>query len=133
VDGYLYVLSDNLPAEALTYALDSTTQDSLPLTLKINPADGKIMWQVEKYGDLWVSGNDVYTFRQFSTAMDEASAVFSNNGVSARVKIYKLSRSDGSAIWEWFQPRMPRNVNVEGKTVAMLFSGELQVIHSIAL
>jgi PQQ-like domain len=132
-DGSIYILSDNLSTEALTYALDSTTHDSIPLTLKINPDDGRIIWQLEKYTGLWVSGNDVYVLREYSTAMDDAAAVFSKSTVSARIKVFKLSRGDGAVIWEWFQPRMPRSVSVLGKNVALFFPDELQIVHSIAL
>jgi hypothetical protein len=47
------------------------------------------------------------------------------------VKIYKLSRGKGEPMWEWFQTRRPRAVEVQGKKVALLFGDELQVVSSI--
>jgi hypothetical protein len=47
------------------------------------------------------------------------------------VKICKLSRGSGKPLWDWFQPRRPRAVEVQGKSVALLFGDELQIIRSI--
>ena len=131
-EGNLYVLSDNLHVETLTYATDASLRDSTPITMRINAADGKIHWQVEKYQDLWASGKDVYVLREAKNPADLETKVFDpGKAIEARVKIYKLSRGSGSPMWEWFQPRRPHAVEVQGKHVALLFGGELQVIRSI--
>ena len=132
-DGNLYVLSDNLKVEALSYASDASLRDTLPLTMKIGSADGKIAWQVEKYQDLWVSGKDVYVLRETKNAGDLENQVFDRSkAIEARIKIYKLSRGSGSPMWEWFQVRRPRAVEADQKHVALLFGDELQIIHSIS-
>ena len=131
-DGNLYVLSDNLHVETLTYVLDSSLRDTLPITMKIKVADGKIAWQREKYQDLWVSENDVYVLRETKNAADVETQVFDRSkAIEGRVKIYKLSRGNGNPMWEWFQTRIPRGVVADGKSVALLFGNELQVIRSI--
>ena len=131
-EGSLYVQSDNLSVETLTYVTDARLRDAVPITMRIAPADGKIRWQVEKYRDLWASGKDVYVLRETKFAGDLENQVFSaGRAIEARVKIYKLSRGNGSALWEWFQPRRPQAVEVQGKSVALLFGEELQVIRSI--
>ena len=131
-DGNLYVLSDNLHVETLTYVLDASLRDAVPLTMKIKAADGKIAWQREKYQDLWVSGKDVYVFRETKNAADIETQVFDRSkAIEGRVKIYKLSRGNGNPMWEWFQTRIPRAVVAERKSVALLFGDELQIIHSI--
>ena len=131
-NGDLYVLSDNLHVEALTFALDASLRDGVPITMKIGAADGKIAWQAEKYQNLWVSGKDVYVLRETKNGSDVETQVFDpGKAIEARVKIYKLSRGSGRPLWEWFQPRRPRAVEVDRKDVALLFGDELQVIHSI--
>jgi hypothetical protein len=131
-EGSLYVLSDNLHAETLTYVTDANLRGSASVAMRINPADGKIRWQAEGYQDLWASGTDVYALRE---AKDPGGAekpgTGSHKAKEALVKICKLSRGGGGALWEWFQPRRPQAVEVHGKNVALLFGDELQIIRSI--
>jgi hypothetical protein len=133
-DGNVYVQTHNLATESLTYIHDESFQAINPVTMKINPDDGKIVWQVEKYQDLWVSGSDVYVLRESRNPADVENQVFDPSKVpEARVKIYKLSRRNGESIWEWYQQRRPRAVHADRKNVGILFGDELQLIHSIAL
>ena len=134
VDGNLYVASENLPTDSLFYALDADSSMASPSVMKVSAADGKIMWQADKYQDVWVSGMDVYAYRKLENLADFQNIAFDRNKVAeARIKIYKLKRSDGKVSWEWFQSRRPRAVIADRKNVALLFSDELQVIHSISL
>src|SRR5439155_3670934 len=81
-EGNLYVLSDNLKVEALSYASDASLRDTLPLTMKIGSADGKIASQVEKYQNLWVSGKDDYVLRETKNAADIENQVFDRSKAS---------------------------------------------------
>jgi hypothetical protein len=102
--------------------------------MKVSAADGKIMWQADKYQDVWVSGMDLYAYRKLENLADFQNIAFDRNKVAeARIKIYKLKRADGKVSWEWFQSRRPRAVIADRKNVALLFGDELQVIHSISL
>ncbi len=133
-DGNLYVACDNLPADSLYYALDADSSLASPSVMKVSAPDGRILWQADKYQDVWVSGKDVYAFRELHNAADFQNAVFDRSKVvEARTKIYKLKRSDGKMMWKWFQPRRPRAVVADKKYVTLLFGDELQVIHSISL
>ena len=131
-DGGLYVLSANGNAASLTYVNDASLRDSVPLLMRVGAADGKIRWSQEKYEDVWVSGGDVYAFREGHNGADMENQVFDPaKAPEARVKIYKLSRGGGRPLWEWFQARRPHAVAADRKSVALLFSGELQIVHSI--
>lgn len=131
-EGNLYVQSDNLGVETLTYVSDASISASVPVTMQVNPADGKIRWQVDKFQDVWASGKDVYALREAKNPLGLPSALLdSRKVIETRVKIHKLSRGNGSTLWEWFQPRRPQAVEVQGKNVALLFGEELQVIRSI--
>ena len=131
-EGFLYVLSGNSHVESLTFAMDASIGDSVPITMRVNSADGKIAWQVEKYQDVWASGKDVYVLRESQNPHDIEEQAFNRDKViDPRVKLYKLSRRNGSPLWEWFQPRRPQAVEAHGKSVALLFGDELQIIKSI--
>ena len=133
-EGNLYVACDNLPADSLYFTLDADSSMASPSVMKVAAADGKILWQGDKYQDVWVSGKDVYAYRQLQNAADFQNAVFDRSKVpEGRTKIYKLTRSNGNVSWEWFQSRLPRTVISDHKYVALLFGDELQIIHSISL
>ncbi len=131
-EGFLYVLSGNARVESLSFAMDASLAGTVPLVMRVNSNDGKILWQVEKYQDVWASGKDVYALRESQNPHDIEEQVFNRDkAIGARVKLYKLSRKDGSPLWEWFQPRRPHAVEAQGKSVALLFAEELQIIRSI--
>ncbi len=132
-DGYLYVATDNLSVDALTYSVTEHTDPATASVMKIDAATGKVLWNAQKFQDVWASGKDVYAFREIINPNDATNRVFDAHSVpEARTKIYKLSRSSGQPIWDWYEPRRPRHVLAYQKSVALLFPSELQVIHSIA-
>lgn len=133
VNGGIYIASDNLPTESLYYAHDADSSLTNPSVMKVSAEDGKILWQADKFENVWTSGQEVYAYRQLHNAADFQNAVFDRSKVpEGRTKIYKLSRSTGKVRWEWYQSRLPRTVIPEHKNVALLFGDELQVIHSIS-
>jgi hypothetical protein len=124
----IYVVSANHSAESLKYSADATMQSIDPLVMKITP-EGKVAWTSEKMQDVWVSGTNVYGFRELKNPSDITARVFSpGSAPEARIKIFKLARNDGKPIWDWLQLRMPSTVLAHGKSVAMLYGDELQVI-----
>lgn len=133
-EGNLYVRTDNLSVDSLHYLITAETEVPTCTVLKVSAADGKILWDAPKFEDVWASGDHVYAYREARNPGDLENQVFDPGKVpEARVRFYKLSRSDGKPVWDWFQTRRPIHVVPAGKTMAILFRDELQVIHSIAL
>jgi len=132
-DGNVYVATANLSVDTLSYAITEHTDPATASVMKIDAATGKVLWNAQKYQDVWASGKDVYAFREIINPNDAMERVFDSRNVpEARTKIYKLSRGSGEPIWEWYQPRRPRHVIASHKDVALIFPTELQVIHSMA-
>lgn len=97
--------------------------------MKIDAKTGKILWKVEKYQDCFVAGGRVYATRETRNGDDMVNGVFDRSkAIECRWKIYRLSASNGEPQWEWFQTRRPLHIEAEGKTVALLFVDELQVL-----
>lgn len=131
--GGIYIASDNLPTESLYYAHDADSSLTNPSVMKVSAQDGKILWQADKFENVWASGQEVYAYRELHNAADFQNTVFDRSKVpEGRTKIYKLSPSTGKVRWEWFQNRLPRTVIPEQKNVALLFGDELQIIHSLS-
>jgi hypothetical protein len=132
-DGAVYAHSANLPAESLTYGA-SDFDEIIPVTMKIEPHTGEILWKAEKYEDIWISGGDLYAMREGQNPSDAEERVFDPSKVpEARMRVYKLKLGSGKPVWDWYQPRRPVAVYPSRKTVALLYRNELLVIHSIAI
>jgi outer membrane protein assembly factor BamB len=102
--------------------------------MRVNPKDGSVQWSVEKFENVWAAGKDVYSMRIGRHSSDVEKAVFQpGTPVESRMKIYKLNTRNGKPRWEWFQSRTAESVIPFGKTIALLFSDELQIVHSTAL
>jgi PQQ-like domain len=131
--GSLYVSSANANPETLRYSRQAT-EETLPLILKIDAAKGRILWQVEKYQDCFVSAGSVYATMEARTGNDLVESVFQRDkAILTRFKIYKLSARNGKPQWEWFQTRRPLRIDADKRKVSLLFNDELQVLSSIAL
>jgi outer membrane protein assembly factor BamB len=131
--GSLYVSSANAKPETLHYSRQATEM-TLPLILKIDPVKGRVLWQVEKYQDCFVSRGGVYATMEVRNANDLVESVFQRDkAILTRFKIYKLSARDGKPQWEWFQTRRPLRIDADKRKVSLLFNDELQVLSSIAL
>ena len=131
--GSLYVSSANAKPETLRYSRQATEM-TLPLILKIDAVKGRVLWQVEKYQDCFVSGGSVYATMEVRNANDLVESVFQRDkAILMRFKIYKLSARDGKPQWEWFQTRRPLRIDADKRKVSLLFNDELQVLSSIAL
>ncbi|MES2568629.1 MAG: PQQ-binding-like beta-propeller repeat protein, partial [Verrucomicrobiota bacterium] len=133
--GKLYVSSANATADSLLYSQESRLSDvTPPVTIKLDPRNGKILWKAEKYEECYVSGGSIYASRSVRNMQDVTNAVFDpKKAVDTRYTLYKLDAGNGKAQWGWFQNRRPLHVLSRGRTVILLFEKELQVIKSIAL
>lgn len=125
--GLLYVLSSNVAPES--YGLNTNH----PVMMKVEAKSGKIVWKIEKYQNVFVSGGDLYATRETQNAEDAINRAFRSAAPETRFKLYKLSTRDGEPQWEWFQVRRPLRIEVERKKVSLLFPDELQLLKSIAL
>jgi len=128
-EGMLYLSSANRPAESLVYTQELFHGEESSLIMKVDAQSGKILWQQAKYLQIYVSGKDVYGMREGHNPNDILDPA---NAPKARIKIYKLTRSEGKPRWEWFEPRRPLAVMAKSKNVVLLFGNELRVISSIA-
>ena len=128
----LYITSANGDPKTLQYSQESG-DPSVSVILKVDRSTGKILWQVDKYENCFVSDGIVYAVMEARNPNDLVDRVFqSSKAVTARFKLYKLSARDGKPQWEWFQPRRPVRIEADKRKVALLFDDELQILSSIA-
>lgn len=132
-NGDLYVHSANLPTDSLQFISERSKMVN-PVLFKVAAKTGAIEWSQDKYEDVWAEGGDLYALRIGKNAADIENQVFApGTAPEARVKIFKLTRGAGKPRWEWFQTKMPHDVVTFGKTLAIRFRDEVQIVHSTAL
>ena len=130
--GSIYITSANGNPDSLKFG--GAGNDSIPLILRVDAKSGKILWKLEKYQNCFVSDGNLYVTRETRNSEDMVNQVFDpSKAPDCRFKLYKLSARSGEAQWEWFQTRRPMHIEAHKKQVSLLFSGELQVIKSMAL
>ena len=131
-NGSIYITSANGNPDSLKFG--GAGNDSIPLTMRVDAKSGKILWKLEKYQDCFVSDGNLYVTRETRNSEDMVNQVFDpSKAPECRFKLYKLNARNGEAQWEWFQTRRPMHIEANKKQVSLLFSGELQVIKSMAL
>lgn len=133
-EGMLYVCSDNASAESLRYSQDARLREGQTCVLmKVDPANGKVLWSVPKYEDCFVAENGVYATRFANNAQDGIDRVFDSSKVpECRFLLFKLSARDGSPQWQWLQFHHPLSIDAEGRKVSILFRNEFQSLKSLA-
>lgn len=133
-DGNLFVHSRNMPTQSLTYALGTDLSDENPILFMVDSASGKVQWEQEKYEEVFVSGTHVYALRIGRNPADLEEQVFNPGKAKvAPLKLYKLNRSTGRPIWEWYQAKRPSAVHAAERSIGFLFPDAFEVVHSISM
>ncbi len=116
--GMLYVSTTSASPETIRYSqqidFGNPTQ---PLVMKVDPASGKILWQIEKIGDrCYVSGKFVYL-------------TSSRGGMSETYfRIYRIDPKNGKQLWEYYRPEEPISMDFLDNQILALFPNRLEVL-----
>jgi hypothetical protein len=125
----LYVTSTTASPDSLQFSREVDLSARInPVVLKVEAATGRVLWRNEGLGDTcYLSGKFVY----LSRAMENTLAPGEDPIVS--FDLYRLSPSDGHAIWNYSQFRHPVQVEVHGTQILIHFRGALQVLKFLSL
>jgi hypothetical protein len=130
--GALYITTTTASADQLQYSQQiNIFAKTSPVILKVAPATGKVLWRVEhKARECILSGKFVYAAK---TAEDPLSALNPFEEAAVHFNLYRLNPSNGRVMWNFYEPRAPRRIDVEGDTILLHFRGELQVLSFLSL
>lgn len=135
--GMLYAETTSASAEKLKYALQVDVGRKVhPLIIKVDPANGKLLWVSENNGKLaHVAGNLVYTLEWQGGVETGEENPYGIPGayVPPHVRIRRLSPKTGKVAWEHYQRRGPLDVRFNGNTIEVLFRKEFQVLKFMTL
>jgi hypothetical protein len=128
--GNLYVTSTTASPDTIQFSqqVDFSSRSG-PVVLKVASATGKVLWRTEGIGDrCFVSGNYVYLSKAA-----ESPLTGPGEDPIFNFDLYRVSPSDGHAMWDYSQTRLPVQIEVQGNEILLHFWGELQVVKFLSL
>jgi len=97
--GKIYVNSTTAGPDKIKYSQQVNVHEHIhPIIMKVDPASGKVLWQIESYGDkCMMSGKFLYSTWVTSTQ----SALKLEEGPDTHYNLYLLKPGSGGAIWNF--------------------------------
>jgi hypothetical protein len=123
--GNLYVTSTTASPDAIQFSQQFSLSSKVnPVILKVDATTGRVLWRNEGIGDkCFLSGKFIYAAR----AAKNPSITPGEDPV-LYFDLYRLSPSDGHAMWDYSQFRHPVQIEVQENRILLHFRGELQVL-----
>jgi hypothetical protein len=128
--GHLYVTSTTASPDAVQFSQQfSSSAKANPAILKVDAATGKVLWRNEGFGaKCFLSGKFIYASRAA-----ENPTITPGEDPVLYFDLYRLSPSDGHAMWDYQQSRHPVQIEVQQNEILLHFRGELQVLKFLSL
>ena len=128
--GMLYVATANLSVEALNFPLQLNLRNPAePAILKVDAVSGDVLWRAPKFINCFVSGRHIYATREPENPMDLVNSIYTGK-TEERFLLHKLNRGSGKVAWQFFEPRAPTAIQVNGRDVLLVFRNGVDLISS---
>jgi hypothetical protein len=131
-DGMLYVSTTTAGPDTIKYShqidLTSKIDDVL---MKIDPKDGKILWDVQPGGHVaYVSGKYIYTLASYRPYEDDHHPFETTTGFETLpyTTVKRVDPKNGKELWEYDEKRGPLDVQFEKNTIELVFKKEVMVL-----
>jgi outer membrane protein assembly factor BamB len=134
--GMLYVTTTTASPDSIKYFDDvNLTDQPESVIVKIDPANGKALWRVQKVGDqCYLSGKFVYISKaRGSGGLMSLVAASSGKGTPTNFRIYRLNPKNGKKLWELYRDGQPGTVDFHNNEILLLFSDKLEVLKFLTL
>ena len=131
--GMLYVTTTSASPESIQYYQQVNLSDKvMPIILKVDPANGKVLWRVEQTGDeCYLSGKFVYITRTRTPA--GLMALTSHSIASTNFRLYRLNPRNGKPMWEYYREGDPSSVDFHDNAILFQFPDRVEVLKFLAL
>jgi outer membrane protein assembly factor BamB len=130
--GMMYVNTTTGSPDSIRFSHQiNIQQKTTSVVLKVNPANGKILWSAQTGGLVnYVGGKFIYTIQSYAPEEDEDNPYRPETGFETRphLKIKRLNPRNGHVIWEHIQQRAPIDVEFDKNMLRLVFNKELQVL-----
>jgi len=129
-EGHLYVTSTTASPDSIQFSQQfNLSSKANPVILKMDATTGRVLWRNEGIGDkCFLSGKFIYAARAAENPM-----ITPGEDPVLYFDLYRLSPSDGHALWRYPQSRHPVQIEVQGNQILLHFRGELQVLKFFSL
>ncbi len=134
--GMLYVTTTTASPDSIKYLDDANLTDQPEsVIVKIDPANGKALWRVQKTGDeCYLSGKFVYISKaRGGSGLMSLVAASSGKGAPTNFRIYRLHPKNGKKLWELYRDGQPRTVDFHNNEILLLFPDKLEVLKFLTL
>jgi len=134
--GMMYVNTTTGSPDSIKFSHQiDINQKTTSVVLKVNPANGKILWTASP-GALvnYVSGKFIYTVQSYAPEEEEDNPYRPETGFETlpNMKIKRLNPRNGHEMWEHVQQRAPIDVQFEQNTIRLMFKKQVQVLKCLA-
>jgi hypothetical protein len=126
----LYVSSTTASPDTIQFSqqVDFSARAN-PVILKVEAATGRVLWRNEGLGDTcFVTGKFVYLSKA-----EESPLITPGEDPVYNFDLYRLSPSDGHALWNYSQSRLPVRIEALKNEILIHFKGELQLLKFFSL
>jgi hypothetical protein len=128
--GHLYVTSTTASPDSIQFSQQfNLSAKANPVILKVDATTGRVLWRNEGIGDkCFLSGKFIYAARAAENPL-----ITPGEDPVLYFDLYRLSPSDGHAMWDYSQSRHPVQIEVQENQILLHFPGELQVLKFFSL
>jgi len=134
--GMLYVNTTTGSPESIKFSRQiDINQKTVSVVLKINPANGKILWAAQPGGLVnYVSGKFIYTVQSYAPEEEDDNPNRQETGFETlpHMRIKRLNPRNGHEMWEHYQQRAPLDVRFDSNTIRLVFKKEVQMLKTLA-
>lgn len=128
--GMLYVVSSTANPDSLRHPGQIDLSKKInPLLSKVDPASGKVLWQVEGISErCQLSGPYVYTTRAQISGAQLIGANGDIDAIPVHHRVYRLDPKTGREVWAYYRPKAPLQTEMWQNYLMLRYRSELRVL-----
>ena len=129
--GMLYVSTTTSSPESIQYS-DQVSLDKVdPVIVKVDPANGKALWHIEKVGDeCYVAGKYLYSTRALGPSA--LMSLTSKGPQSTTFHLFRLNPRNGKQVWDYIREGFPGSLDFRDNQILLQFNDRLEVLKFLA-
>ncbi len=128
----IYVNTSTASHESIKYSRQiDITQMPGAMVMKVNPADGKVLWRNDTAGVVSrLAGKYIFTMASNEPIDEDIEGTSFETGFEKPpfIRIRRLNPKNGKEVWEHFQDRAPLDVRFDKNFIRLVFRKEVQVL-----
>jgi hypothetical protein len=137
--GNIYVNTTGASHESIKFSRQiDVTEAPGSVVLKVNPADGKVLWRSDSVG--WISHvRGKYLFSVSSYRVSEREEALEGTSFQTGfekqpyVRIRRINPRNGREIWQHFEQRAPLDIEFEANYIRLVFRKEVEILRFVAM